>query len=180
MWEPDVGLIRDCQSGKYEASRRIFEEFSNKVFRLAFKYAGNSTDAEDLTQEVFIKAFERIKEFRCDSAFSTWLYRVATSVCLNFKRKSAKQEVRLEMGIVDQSAPSPEREIMKNETERILLREISNLPGSQRLAFVMAVMEGMPYQEISKILGITTEAVKMRVSRARKTLKDSMASYLEG
>jgi len=90
--EIDTALVRACQRGDIEAFEQIFRVYRNPVFRLAYRFTGNRDDAEDLTQEIFLKVFENIGSFRYESSFATWLYRIAVNTCMNFQRDKKPAE----------------------------------------------------------------------------------------
>jgi len=179
MKEIDTALVRACQRGDIEAFEQIFRVYRNPVFRLAYRFTGNRDDAEDLTQEIFLKVFENIGFFRYESSFATWLYRIAVNTCMNFQRDKKPAE---SLGVTDDlgSSVSPEAICERGELQRKIEAEIASLPSPLKIAFLLVVVEGMTYREASEILGLSVDALRMRVSRARQILREKLKGYMEG
>jgi RNA polymerase sigma-70 factor (ECF subfamily) len=179
MKEIDTALVRACQHGDIEAFEQIFRVYRNPVFRLAYRFTGNRDDAEDLTQEIFLKVFENIGSFRYESSFATWLYRIAVNTCMNFQRDKKPAE---SLGVTDDlgSSVSPEAICERGELQRKIEAEIASLPSPLKIAFLLVVVEGMTYREASEILGLSVDALRMRVSRARQILREKLKGYMEG
>jgi RNA polymerase sigma-70 factor (ECF subfamily) len=179
MKEIDTALVRACQHGDIEAFEQIFRVYRNPVFRLAYRFTGNRDDAEDLTQEIFLKVFENIGSFRYESSFATWLYRIAVNTCMNFQRDKKPAE---SLGVTDDlgSSVSPEAICERGELQRKIEAEIASLPNPLKIAFLLVVVEGMTYREASEILGLSVDALRMRVSRARQILREKLKGYMEG
>jgi RNA polymerase sigma-70 factor (ECF subfamily) len=179
MKEIDAALVRACQRGDIEAFEQIFRVYRNPVFRLAYKFTGNRDDAEDLTQEIFLKVFENIGSFRYESSFATWLYRIAVNTCMNFQRDKKPAE---SLGVTDDlgSSVSPEAICEWGELQRKIEAEIASLPSPLKIAFLLVVVEGMTYREASEILGLSVDALLMRVSRARQILREKLKATWKG
>jgi RNA polymerase sigma-70 factor (ECF subfamily) len=177
--EIDTALVRACQRGDIEAFEQIFRVYRNPVFRLAYRFTGNRDDAEDLTQEIFLKVFENIGSFRYESSFATWLYRIAVNTCMNFQRDKKPAE---SLGVTDDlgSSVSPEAICERGELQRKIEAEIASLPSPLKIAFLLVVVEGMTYREASEILSLSVDALRMRVSRARQILREKLKGYMEG
>ena len=177
--EIDTALVRACQHGDIEAFEQIFRVYRNPVFRLAYRFTGNRDDAEDLTQEIFLKVFENIGSFRYESSFATWLYRIAVNTCMNFQRDKKPAE---SLGVTDDlgSSVSPEAICERGELQRKIEAEIASLPSPLKIAFLLVVVEGMTYREASEILSLSVDALRMRVSRARQILREKLKGYMEG
>lgn len=133
MKEIDTALVRACQHGDIEAFEQIFRVYRNPVFRLAYRFTGNRDDAEDLTQEIFLKVFENIGSFRYESSFATWLYRIAVNTCMNFQRDKKPAE---SLGVTDDlgSSVSPEAICERGELQRKIEAEIASLPNPLKFA----------------------------------------------
>ena len=169
----EVELIRRCQRGDPEAFDELYYRFGDAVWRLCCRMTHNGADAEDLTQDVWVTVWEQIGTFRSESAFRTWLYRVATNVCLQWLRRRGKATCSIE-GCPDQPAPDPEAKLNGQEGLRRLLSAVADLPESLRLPLVLRAEEKLSYGEIGEALGCTTAAVKMRISHARAALAEVM------
>ncbi|MCZ6632923.1 MAG: sigma-70 family RNA polymerase sigma factor [bacterium] len=182
--QADVALIAACQQGDSRAFRDIYDLYKDRIYALCRHMAGNFEDAEDLTQEVFISAFKNIQSFRAEAAFGTWLYRIATNLCLNRLRKR-KPEIHSFEALEEFDAappalgPSPEDLLVRKELNRRLEAAVLALPENLRLVFVLGTLEGMRYKQIAEVCECSEEAVKMRVHRARKQVRDKLKNYLE-
>jgi RNA polymerase sigma-70 factor (ECF subfamily) len=163
-----------------QAFRELFEHYREPVFRLAYRFTGNADDAEDLAQDVFVRVFERIGTFRGESAFSTWLYRLAVNVCLNHQRKPQRTE-RLEVAENEPAdgASNPATAYAQRELSEQLQAAVASLPENLKSVFILVGMEDLSYQQAAEVLGLTVEAVRMRMSRARRELRDKLRSYVE-
>lgn len=182
--QADVTLIAACQQGDTRAIRDVFEMYKDRVYALCRHMAGNAEDAEDLTQEIFVAAFQHLNGFRAESAFGTWLYRIATNHCLNRLRKKRPEEQSFDaMNTVDLAppapGPSPEDMVVRKELNRRMELAVGALPENLRIVFVLGTLEGMRYKEISEICDCSEEAVKMRIHRARKQVRDKLKQYLD-
>lgn len=184
--QADIGLIAACQQGDTRAFRTVYEIYRDRVFALCRHMAGNREDAEDLTQESFVQAFRHVGSFRAESAFGTWLYRIAANRCMAEARKRRPQfrdidEVEATPNAVSLTAKedSPEQSLMRKEMMLRVEEAIAELPESQRLLFVLATQMGMKYRDIGQIVDCSEDAVKVRIHRARKRVRDSLKKYLE-
>ena len=182
--QADVALIAACQQGDGRAFRDVYDLYKDRIYALCRHMAGNFEDAEDLTQEVFVSAFKNIHTFRAESAFGTWLYRIATNRCLNRLRKRTPElhsfEALEEVGAAPPSSrPGPEDLLVRKELNHRLENAVSALPENLRVVFVLGTLEGMRYKHIAEICECTEEAVKMRIHRARKQVRDKLKNYLE-
>ncbi len=175
----DLGLIVACQQGDPSAFRQVFELYQDRVYRLCRHMAGNPQDAEDLVQESFVQAFGSIQSFRGDSAFGTWLFRIAANCCLGALRKRRAAFVPLDEELPLPSGSNPDDQLMRKELSKRVEAAIAALPENQRLLFVLGTQLEMPYQQIGQIAGCSEDAVKMRLHRARKQVRDALKNYLE-
>jgi RNA polymerase sigma-70 factor (ECF subfamily) len=178
--EGDVALVPACQRGDRGAFRALFEQYREPVLRLAYRFTGHVDDAEDLAQEIFVRLFERLGTFRGESSFSTWLYRLAVNVCLNSQRRPPAPESleALEDEPID-GASNPASAYAQRELSEQLQFAVAALPESLRSVFVLVGMEDLSYQQAADVLGLTVEAVRMRMSRARRELRERLRPYLE-
>ncbi len=180
--QADIGLIAACQQGDAVAFRHVHEIYRDRVFALCRHMAGNRDDAEDLTQEVFIQAFRHVGSFRAESAFGTWLYRIAANRCMAEARR--RRPVFGDVSQIDNvvcldRGDSPDQQLAHKELVQRVEEAIAALPESQRLLFVLATQVGMKYKDIGQIVDCSEDAVKVRVHRARKRVRDALKGYLE-
>ncbi len=173
-------LVRRATGGDEVAQRAIFDRYGERVFRLAYRLAGDQGVAEDLTQEVFVRVLDRLGQFRFESSLGTWLHRVATSVILNGlrKRKSwVRRTVPLDGGEALELR-SAERPVEPDLITR-LTEILETMPADQRMVLTMFDVEGYTHEEIAAALGLSAGACRMRLSRARETVRSSLGPHRE-
>jgi len=174
-----------------EAFRIIFEENKALIYSLCFRLLGNRQEAENLAQEVFLKAFKAYPRFRGESKVSTWLYKIAVNLInreLNGKR--LKKLLSLDFlsegsGMTSPIEPAhprhgPPSELEKKEMEQIVQRSIRSLPGRQRTAVTLQYYEGLAYEEIASAMEISRSSVESLLFRAKQNLEKRLAPYLKG
>ena len=164
-------LIRRILTGDAAAERQLYETHVDRVFRLAYRMTGDMTQAEDLTQDTFIRAFDRLADYRGECAFGGWLHRVATSVILTALQKRKRLQ-NVESLREDMAAVSGAGKVENPDLRRTLNRAIDVLDDSHRMVFVMHDMEGFTHQEIATAMGTPVGTAKARLSRARQKLRD--------
>jgi len=172
----DRELIERILAGDPSAERALYEAHVDRVYRLAYRLAGDADLAQDFTQETFVRAFNKLREFQGRSAFSTWLHAITVSVSLNALRKVKKiktREVALEYG---EATFSTSREAEPDLKTR-LKNAIATLPEHYRSVFVMYDMEGYSHEEIGTVLGVPVGTSKARLSRAREKLREQLADF---
>ncbi len=182
--QADVGLIAACQQGDPRSFQRLFEIYRDRVYALCRHMAGNDEDAEDLTQESFVQAFKNIGSFRAEASFGTWLYRIASNRCLAELRKQRPQFQSVELVEKDRvmqlrGEANPEDLLVRKELIQRAEEAVATLPEQQRLIFVLGTQMGMRYREIGAIVGCSEDAIKVRIHRARKRVRDALKLYLE-
>ena len=174
-------LIQLAQAGDSKAFHQLVALHDEKIMTLAFQLTQNTTDAEDLYQEVFIKAYKSISKFRFQSAFYTWLYRITVNTFYNLKRSQNKMPIleALEDGsdhllnISEEPNDSPER----NEIIIAVKEAAEKLPQKQRTAFLLKHMQNLKIREISGIMGIGEGTVKKYLFRAMEKLRIELKDY---
>ena len=176
--EEESRIIRAVLDGNTNAFDDLVEEHQNRVYHIALKMTGNEEDAFDLSQETFLKAYRSLKSFRGEAGFGSWLYRLASNLCIDFLRKKKRRPLQTASLDDEEGRPTdlPDlRHEPQNELERKEIREkvragLRRLPEEQRLILVLRDVEGFSYQEISSILGVELGTVKSRIYRARARL----------
>ena len=188
MTESDNDLIRRAQADDLDAFCLLAERYARRIHLLAFHYCRNAQDAEDLSQEVWLKAYQALRSFRSDSSFYTWLRRITINAFLNHRRSSLFRRqgktTAVQLLHIDADAPleshtaSPE-----NIYNKILFESVVNaldeLTPSQRLAFLLRHYEGMSYDEIANAMRCSTGTVKKGVSRAIGKLRARLSPDTE-
>ncbi len=172
----DAQLIADILRGDAIAERKLYDAHVDRIYRLAWRMSGDETLARDFTQDTFIRAFDRLADFRGDSSLATWLHSIGTSVILNGLKKVKRIHGR-EIG----GDELPEVTITKREAEPDLKlrlqRAIDGLPDGYRTVFVMHDVEGYTHEEIANALGIQPGTSKAQLHRARARLRDELADF---
>lgn len=187
MSESEKDLLKKSKSGDIEAFERLIEGYQTRVFNIAYRMIRNHDDAADLAQEVFIKVYRYIKNFKEESSFSTWIFRITKNVCLDELRKrknkhiiSLDEEIKLNDGEVVRQIESkddtPEMLAEKKEIRELINNAIDDLSAEHRIVIILRDIQGFSYEDISKIIECPEGTVKSRINRARKALKQKLKS----
>jgi RNA polymerase sigma-70 factor (ECF subfamily) len=176
-------LIRRSQARDGEAFGVLIERYKGKVFSLAYGFTRDRAAADDLAQEVFIKAYFSLPRFKAKSEFGTWLYRIAVNHAKDYLRKnrSRLRDVSIEdVGERRLASADKSQEDIRSEEERraLVLRVLERLPEKYRTILTLRDIEGMSYEDISRILGLSPGTVDSRLHRARQKLRQRLISSL--
>jgi RNA polymerase sigma-70 factor, ECF subfamily len=161
----DAILVQAAQDGDTDAFEAIVRNHQAGVYRVALRMLGSRADAQDVTQETFVRAWRSLGRFRSNSTVSTWLYRIVTRRCLDViaaRRTTEHLDEDLQT-----SAAGPSETAERRERLQAVTRAIAMLPAEQRAALVLREFESLSYQEVADVLGTTVPAVKGRIHRAR-------------
>jgi RNA polymerase sigma-70 factor (ECF subfamily) len=168
-------LVARARTGDGEAIEALIRHFQDRVFSLALRLLGNRADAEDLTQEAFVRAIEALPTFRGEAGFFTWLYRIAVNLARDRFRAEAGQEKTGPAGQTEPDpadlSPSPERIAAGRLDLSRLEAALGRLSPASREAFLLRHVEGLDYETMSEILGVPPDTLKMRVHRACTALR---------
>jgi RNA polymerase sigma-70 factor (ECF subfamily) len=168
----DAAAVRACLAGDSAAFDVVVRRHQRHVYRLCYRFVGNHEDASDLAQDVFIRAYRALRGFKGDSAFATWLYRIAVNVCLN--RVSARKPVFAPMAAADRPDPRAERAdatLLRTERAAEVRSAIARLPPKQRATLILRVYHDMPHEQIAGVLGSSVGAVKANFFHALGNLR---------
>jgi RNA polymerase sigma-70 factor (ECF subfamily) len=175
---PEMEIIRLAQGGDAAAFEHLYKSHSRRVYALCFRMTGNAALAEDLTQDVFLQVFRKIQTFRAESAFSTWLYRLAVNIVLMRRRIKTLKETSLEGGSETEGDDFPRREIGRQDqrlgglVDRLNLRRaLRQLPRGYRKIFVLHDVMGYEHHEIAEALGCSVGNSKSQLHKARMRLR---------
>src|SRR5437867_311252 len=169
-------LIAKVRAGDGAAERALYDAHVDRVYRLAYRLAGDDELARGFTQDTFVRAFDRLGAFRGEAKLSTWLHAIATSVVLNGLRKVKRVRQR-ETDLDEAAGTSAGRRAAEPDLKRRLAQAIDGLPDGYRMVFVMHDVEGYTHDEIGAALGIETGTSKAQLSRARAKLRDALADF---
>ena len=186
--DQDAALVRAIQAGDMAAFDQMVVKHKDKLFNMVYWFLGDYQEANDCSQEIFIKVFKSIKKFRSESSFSTWLYRIAINTCKNRLKSSAyrwkKKTVPLENPEsskdgnlsykIHNDSPSPANELEKKERLMMIQKAINALPQEQNRVIVLRDIQGLSYQEIVDLTGLNLGTVKSRLARARLELRNKL------
>jgi len=183
----DGQLVELAKAGDGDAFSELVVRHESKVYGLCLKMLGNPEDAEDCLQEVFIKAFEALPNFREEARFSTWLYRIAYNACLMRIRKRKLDTVPLDKPVqvgedaiqrdVADWTTDPSADVMNEELNEVLLKHINELQPDNRIVFVLRDIQGLSTDDTANVLGLSVPAVKSRLHRARLFLRERLSDY---
>ncbi len=171
---PDFDLTRLAAAGNIAAFELLYERYHRRTYGLCLRMTNSQTEAEDLTQEVFIQLFRKIGSFRGESAFSTWLHRLTVNqVLMHFRRRSVKNEKTSESGeIPEQIVPGTENHKKMPVLDRIALtKAVSQLPPGYKKVFLLHDVEGYEHEEVARIMKISVGTSKSQLHKARLKLR---------
>jgi RNA polymerase sigma-70 factor (ECF subfamily) len=167
-------ILIDASKGNRGAFEKIYRATCDYVYTIALKVTGNRADAEEVTQDVFLKVFRELKRFRFASSFTTWLYRVTVNSAINASRKTKRRSSRLveyNDGVALKDERNETKEAIEKEHNEMRVRSmLAALSPDQRTCIVLREIEGMRYAEIAEVLQVNINTVRSRLKRARETL----------
>jgi len=191
----DVDLVDRARSQDQWAVEELVHRYQQKAYAIAYHFTdGNVQDAEDFTQEAFLRAFQNLEHFRGDSSFYTWFYRIVVNVCLDGRRRNTRrhkiflpwQSPSADKGLPPEERPDPEahEQSLKAISEKELSKEIRNsiksLPEKQRVAFQLKAFHGMSIHEIARVMNTAEGTVKSHLFRATQVLREKFKDWEEG
>ena len=185
----DTELVALAQKGNTNSFNKLVDKYHSRIYSLTYQMTSNREDAEDLTQEIFIKAFEALPRFKGRSSFYTWLYRIGINKTINYRKKRNRNRP-LSIDALDQditydevyaeldSKDSPLRHIGLNELQVKLNEAMQKLSFKHRTVVVMHDIEGIPHDEIAKIVGVSVGTIRSRLFYARRQLQADLGEYI--
>ena len=171
----ELRLVRQAQQGDLVAFERLYRDNERKVFGLCFRLSSDPALAEELTQEVFVRAWRKLSSFRGESAFSSWLYPLTVNVALSERRSRKRRDARI---VATEDPASLERAPRTPAPEAgfDLEKAMAALPPGARAVFVLHDVEGRTHEEIAALLGLAAGTSKAQLHRARRLLREALAS----
>jgi len=185
--DPDLELVARWHAGDLAAFETLVRRYQDRVYRLLYRMLGSASDAEDAAQETFLNLHRHGHRFRGDARFSTFVYRVAANTALNRRRTLGRTRARIEK-LAERQATGhdlpegpvgTEQAALGRERSERVHAALATLPDKLRLPLVLFDIEGLPYAEVSNVLGLAEGTVKSRIHRARLALRDRLAPELE-
>lgn len=190
--DKDFELVQAINSGQYDLFHDLVKRYEHKLYNFSLRMCRNPSDAEDLVQETFLNVFRYLKDFRYETKFKNWLYRIATSTCIKKRRRSKfapERELSLDEFIpkneaetqtqVPDWAKMPLDKLLNEELAEIIHQAILSLPEKYRMVIVLRDIEGFTTAETAQILDLSASNVKVRLHRARLFLREKLKGYFE-
>jgi RNA polymerase sigma-70 factor (ECF subfamily) len=182
----DEKLVARTLAGDRNAFRALIERHYNTIFRLCRSILRNAEDAEDATQEVFLRAYDALGQFQGRGAFGAWLRRLTLNHCLNrMQSASAKASARsFSIDLVVETLPAtfaadPEESLLRREERTRIQQELNMLPPQQRAAMALRLLEGLSYEEIAEMMGVPVNSVRSWLHRGRARLREALQEVVE-
>lgn len=178
--QDDWLIIQQVRAGEREAYAHLVDKYKDKLYGFLYRMTGQMQDAQDLTQEVFLKAFCQLDKYRPTDAFLAWLYRIGSNLCIDIWRKNKRyaREPLEEAMLIENN--TPEKAYLKKEKTDVIGRQIMALGEEYRAAFLLKYTEQLSYKEISEILDLPMTTVQMRIHHAKKKLRAGFAHEMSG
>lgn len=192
LGDQELNLVRRCLAGEDEAFEELVHGYQNMVFNLAYRFLTSRQEAEDLSQEVFLKVFRSLDTFRRASSLKTWIYRITTNMALNrlkwLRRRLRHRQLSIDAGAEEEMppmseslpdlGPGPDRRLHGAQIEKRLQLAIDELSDEQKAVVILRDIEGLSYEEIAETLGINIGTVKSRLARGRANLQERLRDLL--
>ncbi|HQW09496.1 MAG TPA: RNA polymerase sigma factor RpoE [Steroidobacteraceae bacterium] len=189
--ESDLSLVRRVQRGDKGAFDLLVLKYQHKVIKLVMRYVRSPAEAEDIAQEAFIKAYRALPQFRGDSAFYTWLYRISINTAKNALASRERSPIAYDLDLQDSESSweaqsklrdpdTPEGLVLTEEIRQIVNSAIDQLPEDLRTAIVLRELEGLSYEEIASAMECPVGTVRSRIFRAREAIDRRLREVFEG
>jgi RNA polymerase sigma-70 factor (ECF subfamily) len=176
-------LVSRAAGGDSAAFQALVERHRSRVYRVAYQFAGNHADAEDIAQEVFIKVYRSLDRFRQDAQLTSWLYRIVMNACIDHRRRQHPastapfgDEAEFKMLNTAEETPGPEDRAYAGELGQVLEAEVGRLPQGQRIVFIMRHHQGLKLCEIADALGLAEGTVKRQLHAAIHRLRGALTT----
>lgn len=177
--DPDIGFVERFKAGERRAFDELVRRYQRPIYFVAMRYLKNEADAADITQKTFVRAFKAIGSFKGNSAFRTWLYRIAINLSLNHIRDNKRERATdISDDALAQSAVGMKR-IVEDERSMALREAIDELPPKQRLVLELRIYDELPFKEVAELANCTENAAKVNFHHAVKRLKKLMGDRQE-
>ncbi len=188
----EAALVTQAKAGNMDSVERLILKYQQRIYNAILKLCGNSDDAAELTQDTFVRVIQNIKNFKGQSSFYTWLFRIAVNRTLNFCKKNSRVRFQTISGepdtefkrqlrnyLIDKTSPQPPQIAATKELHSLVLKALEKLDADQRAVIVLRDIEQMNYTEIAETLDIEIGTVKSRIARGRKNLREILAGAIQ-
>jgi RNA polymerase sigma-70 factor (ECF subfamily) len=187
MHESDRGTVARARDGDSEAFRSLVERHSRYVFSVAYRLTGSAQDAEDVVQDTFLKAYHQLSRFESRADFRTWLHRIAVNCSIDLIRSRRHREIAHdpvdlephEQDADQGAAPGPDRLVFSAEIRDRVTQGLAQLTASERAAFTLRHVEGLPIREVAQAMGLKTEAAKNSIFRAVRKMRAALEPLVD-
>ena len=175
----DEQLIKEVISGNQTAFKSLMEKYQLQVFRTVMGFVHTKEDAEEVTQDIFIRVYQSLSSFHHDAEFSTWLYRITVNMSLNFLRSNRKNRILQSLEAIfsyRSEEKTPLEDMEQAERDRRIRMAIDALPEKQRMAFILSRYEELPQKKIAEVMNRSEEAVEQLLQRAKENLQKKLGT----
>jgi RNA polymerase sigma-70 factor, ECF subfamily len=186
--DTDHELVKRVQAGDSRAFDLLVRKYQHKMTSVISRFVNDWAEAQDVAQEAFIRAYRAIGNFRGDSAFYTWLYKIATNTAKNYLVSQGRRPptddvqvddaVHLDAAVRLKDSSTPERELMRQEVERTVFETVEALPDELRQAITLREVDGLSYEEIAETMNCPIGTVRSRIFRAREAIDEKLRPVL--
>ena len=176
--EERSGLLAAARSGDLPAFERLMRQYERLVLVTALRLSGNLSDAQDVSQEVFLKLYRNLGKMASEDAVAGWLYRVTVNACHDLRRRHGREDSLEQAGQVASGDADPDLALTESERGRVLELSLRLLPEKERAALVLRDLEGLSTEEVARALGSSQATVRSQVSKARVKVKGFVTRYL--
>jgi len=177
---PDAALVEEARAGVRASLERLIRRHNQLLFRIARAQLGNDDEAEDLTQQAWVQIVSSLHQWNARGPFAAWAVTIVVNACRARHRGAVTEESWDEVEDPRVPPPAPDEETQRLEVRKVLERTVDELPASLRVVFVMRDVEGFNTTEVATTLGLTEEAVRVRLFRARQALQRSLDEQFQG
>ena len=187
--DDDIQLMLKVRDGDREAFEKLVGRYQRPAVSTAYRFLGDADLAQDIAQEAFLRLFRARERYEPTAGFSTFFYRILTNLCYSALRRrrpvASLEQTRVDLessprdAVVDENAPRPEARLEKQELKAAVRQALDTLPENQRMALVLFRFQSLSYRDIAATMHTTEKAVKSLLARARASLKDKLANYVQ-
>ena len=188
----EASLVSQARAGNMAAVEKLILKYQDRVYNTILKICGNEADAAELAQDAFVRAIQGLKDFRGQSSFYTWLFRIAVNLTFNFCKKNSKVSFQslqeetdeetnrqLKYYLIDKNIQEPSELASKKEVQGLILKALEKLDPQQRAVVVLRDIEQMSYNEIAETLDMEIGTVKSRITRGRRNLREILEAAIQ-